>query len=312
MPDGHLAACLLFLSCLMIALLALLLMAPGSTRADADALFQAGNYQEAGEIYLSLLRASPRDPVLLDSMGQTLLRMHQYRTAIAFFQQEIKLDPANYAAGRSLALTLQEGGDPEEARRLLTKLTTADPSDPENWFLLGTLNYQTGYYPAAIEQLDRALKLGLKGGTPSYRNRAEVARAVSLVESGHAPEAREALPKLLALPENAANLDLLLGYAQLLYEEARYTDATKYVDLAVEVNPANGSAHFWRARILQQQDQIPLAIEEAERARELEPDSPAPRSLLVRLYQKSGRTTDASREADWLRERESAAARHLQ
>ena len=59
--------------------------------------------------------------------------------------------------------------------------------------------------------------------------------------------------------------------------------------------------------IFQQQAQLPQAVKEAEAARGLAPDSPAPRSLLVRLYQKVGRTEDASREADWLRLHESKA-----
>ncbi len=204
----------------MIALLALFLMAAGGTRAEADAFFQAGRYQEAGEIYLALLRDSPRDPGLLDAMGQTLRQAHQFRSAAAFFQRELVLNPANRAAARSLAATLQEGNAPDDARTLLTQLTTSDPADSESWYLRGLLSYQTGYYAAAIDELDRSLKLSLEtGGTAPYRNRAEVTRAISLLETGRLPEARETLPKLLALSENAHNLDLLLSYARLLYED---------------------------------------------------------------------------------------------
>jgi predicted Zn-dependent protease len=291
----------------MIALLALLLMAAGGTRADADALVQVGRYKEAADIYFALLRDAPRDASLLDAMGQTLRQMQQPRAAVAFFQREVAVDPANRAAERSLAAALEEGNAPEEARRLLTQLTISDPADAESWYLLGLLSYQTGYYTAAIQELDRSLRPRADGGTIAYRNRAEITRAISLVEAGRLAEAGEALPKLLAQPENAKNVDLLLGYARLFYENGRYAEAMKQTELAGAASPTNASAHFWRARILQQQNQTTQAIGEAERARELAPDSPAPRSLLVRLYQKSGRTAEATREADWLRVREAQA-----
>jgi predicted Zn-dependent protease len=284
-------------------LLAVFLLAEVGTRADADALFQRGQYEEAGQIYLALLRDSPRDTGLLDAMGQTLRRVHQPRTAAAFFQREIALDPANRAAQRSLAATFEEGNAPEEAARVLAKLTSSDPADGESWYLSGMLSYQGGYYVAAIEQFDRALKTN-----GPYKNSAEIRRAVSLVEAGRTGEASEVLPKLLARPENANNLDLLLAYARLLYEDGRYDEAMKQAELATTASPANAAAHFWRARIFLQRNQVAEAIDEAERARELGPDSPAPRSLLVRLYQKAGRTAEAGRESAWLREREAHAA----
>lgn len=81
----------------------------------------------------------------------------------------------------------------------------------------------------------------------------------------------------------------------------------KEADAALGVNPRNAAVHFWRALILQQQSHIPEATAEAERSRELDPGSPAPRSLLVRLYQRSGRSDDAARETQWLHENEAKA-----
>jgi tetratricopeptide (TPR) repeat protein len=292
------------LTVFMTALLALLLMAAGGTRADADAALQAGRYQEAGEIYLALLRQTPRDTGLLDAMGQTLRRAGQFRQAAAFFQQEMKLDPANRAAARALAATFQEGGALDPARDLLTQLTTADPKDGESWYLLGLVSYRSGYYPAAIEQLDRALRLTID---PTARVSAENARAISLVETGRTKEAADALPRLLSQPANGSNIDLLLAYARLLYEDGLYEDALKQADRAAGANPSNASAHFWRARILQREDKALEALSAAERARDLSPESPAPRNLLVRLYRAEGREADAEREAEWLRVHEAQA-----
>jgi protein O-GlcNAc transferase len=292
----------------MFALFALFLMAASDTHADADALFQAGRYQEAAQSYAALLRRTPGDAGLLDALGQTLRKMRQPRAAIPFFQREVALDPANRVAARSLAAAFQDANSVEDARRLLVQLTSTDPEDAESWYLLGLLMYQNGYYSAAIEDLDQALARGRGGGISQYRDRAESIRAISLLEAGRSGEAREALPRLLEKPGSAADLDLLLAYARVLYEDGRYADAMKQTDLAMAANPANASAHFWRARISRQQGLIAQAIGEAERSRDLAPDSPAPRSLLVRLYQKSGRAAEAAREADWLRLHEAQAS----
>jgi tetratricopeptide (TPR) repeat protein len=112
------------------------------------------------------------------------------------------------------------------------------------------------------------------------------------------------LRQLLAQPANARNLDLLLGYARLLYENEKYDAAMQMANRAVEADANNASAHFWRARILQQQNLLPEAVAEAEKARDLAPASPAPRNLLVRIYLKLGRAGDAARETAWLRTQE--------
>lgn len=280
-----------------------MLLAFATTRADADALFQSGRFNEAAQAYTALLTQSPRDPDLLDALGQTLLRMHQPRAAAAVFQREMGLGPSNRAL-HSMAAAFQEGNALEEGQRLLAQLTAADPTDGESWYRLGLLMYQNGYFSAAIDNMDRALRLDLG----PYRNRAEETRAISMLETGRLEEAGSALSKLLAQPANASNLELLLAHARLLYEKGNYADALKEADLAMAADPDNAAAHLWRARIFQQQGRAAEAVSEAERARDLAPASPAPRNLLVRLYLRTGHAPEAAKEADWLRVHEAQAA----
>jgi tetratricopeptide (TPR) repeat protein len=177
-----------------------------------------------------------------------------------------------------------------------------------SWYGLGMLMSRNGYYSAAVEDLDRALALGLTGpDADALRNRAETSRAIALLEAGRTDEAAKAIAEALRRPENVSNLDLLLSAVRLNYEAGRYGDALKQADVAVAAGPRNAAVHFWRALIFQQQSHLPEATAEAERARELDPGSPAPRSLLVRLYQRSGRSDDAARETQWLHENEAKA-----
>ena len=286
--------------------LLLLLAAAGGGKSDADALLAAGRYAEAASSYVELLKQAPNDPLLLIGAGESFLGGGKPKQAILLFERAARLAPGDRAPLRPLAAALQEANHFDQAYPLLERLTGADPADAQSWFRLGLLMYQNGYYGAAIQDLDRALALGLPAGgpPPADRDRAEIARAVSLSQAGQAPEAAAAIRTLLASPRNSANLDLRLSLVQIEFEAQDYTPALADSEKALALDASNAMAHFWRARILQQQGQLAAAAAEAERARDLAPENPGPRSLLIRLYQKLGRPADATREADWQRRHE--------
>jgi predicted Zn-dependent protease len=295
----------------MFASAVLFFLAADPSRAAVDALYQAGRYKEAALGYIELLHKAPDDTDLLDAAGRCLVGLGAPDRAIPFFEREMALQPQSLAAARSLSEALLETGQFEEAHKLLTRIVASDPSDTSSWARLGTLLYRNGYYQAALAAFDHTLssRSGLEAG--AARNGIEALRAISLVQTGSLGEAAKVLPALLARPENSANLDLLLSYVRLLYETGRNDEALKQSDRALGAGPASAAVHFWRARLFQQSNDITRAVAEAERSRELAPSSPAPRGLLVRLYQKAGRTEDASREAAWLREHESAHEQEL-
>jgi tetratricopeptide (TPR) repeat protein len=293
----------------MLPVWALLFLAADQGRGEADNLFASGRYEQAASAYVQLLQTSPNDLGLLERAGDSYLGQNQPALAIPFFKRALALSPNDLEAARQLAAAFSAVQEFGEAQSLLAHVAQLDPADAGTWFRLGVLMYLRGSYPAAVEDLDRALTLGFAGrDSAQYQNRAEVVRAVAHVEMGRMEEAAKELPKLMARPENAGDLTLRFSWVQLLYEAGRYDEAIQQVNVALAAHPDNASGHFWRALILHQQQQIPEAIAEAEKARDLSPDSLGPRSLLVRLYQKVGRTADAGREAEWLRAHESASA----
>jgi tetratricopeptide (TPR) repeat protein len=293
----------------MLPVLALLFLAADNGRGAADNLLASGRYEEAANAYVQLLQTSPNDLGLLERAGDSYLGQNRPLLAIPFFQRALALSPNDLEAARQLATAYSATNEFGKAESLLAHVAQLDAADAVTWFRLGVLKYMRGSYPGAVEDLDRALTLGFAGrDSAQYQNRAEVVRAVAQAEMGRAEEASKELPKLMARPENAGDLTLRFSWVELLYEAGRYQEAIQQVDLALAAHPENASGHFWRARILYQQQQVPGAIAEAEKARDLSPESLGPRSLLVRLYQKVGRIADAGREAEWLRTHDTAAA----
>jgi tetratricopeptide (TPR) repeat protein len=298
----------------MLPVLALLFLAADDGRGEADRLFASGRYDEAASAYVQLLQASPNDLGLLERAGDSYLAQNRAALAIPFFKHALALSPNDLGAARQLATAFSAINEFGQAEPLLAHVAQLDSSDAVTWFRLGVLLYMRGAYPAAIEDLDRGLALGFAGrglsarDSAQYQNRAEVVRAVAQVEMGRPEEAAKELPKLIGRPENAGDLTLRFSWVELLYDAGRYEEAIQQVDVALAASPENASGHFWRARILHQQQRIPEAIAEAEKARDLSPESPGPRGLLVRLYQNVGRAADAGREVEWLRAHEAPSA----
>ena len=276
----------------------------------AAALLESAHYREAASEYVALLHLSPDDPEFLEGAGRSLLGLGFPERAIPIFKRELAVAPLRKEASYWLAEALMAAGEFDQCHQLLTNVTRQNPSDGNSWFQLGILSLKNGYYPSAREAFDNALQVEKKVGvTPSLRNRIEVLRAIAMVEAGATAEAATVIPELLARPENARDLDLALINVRLLYETANYGDAFRESSRALQIAPKNAAVHFWRACLLQQSGDLANGILEAERSRDLNPLSSAPRAILVRLYRKSGMEKEAQREAAWLREHEALAGR---
>jgi tetratricopeptide (TPR) repeat protein len=59
-------------------------------------------------------------------------------------------------------------------------------------------------------------------------------------------------------------------------------------------------AYFWRAKILLRLQRMDEAAKAAEECVRLQPNLPLAHNLLVRIYQKQGRTQEAAEQAKWL------------
>ena len=69
-------------------------------------------------------------------------------------------------------------------------------------------------------------------------------------------------------------------------------------------------AYFWRAKVLLQLERTVEAAGAAEEAIRLLPQFPEAHNLLLRIYQMQGRTKEAARQAEWLRDYERQKESH--
>ena len=268
--------------------------------------FRQGRFREAEESYRRVLSATPQSREALVGVARCRMELGGGREAIAILGQVVSLHPDYRPAQRAFAFALVAINQFEQGESRLVKLLEQDPADKESWYYLGLLMYHNGYYRRALAALEKAA--GDPQAHPARRSRTEVYRAVCLERTGRTREAEAAFAKLVLQPEARKEPDLLLVYAQLFYETGRLQQALQATDAAVQENPWFAMGHFWRARVLLRLKRLGEAAAAAEEAVRLSPQLPFPRSLLVRIYQAQGRTEDAARQAEWLREFEDRRA----
>jgi predicted CXXCH cytochrome family protein len=261
--------------------------------------------------------------------GKFFLLAGDMDSAISHFRATLKLDqnaPARYFLGVALAqkgdsqsardiLQSIAANDPqyEPAQRVLAELaTSAPPSDTTSQqantgaatspqadaaFREGQRLYQNNDYGGALNQLEQALQLAPKA---SWATTAETERVISLEKLGRDDEAENALKSLSG--SAGTNIDLQLAYVELLYDTGRQQEALQRVDQLMAAVPKLPMAYFWRAKVLLQLQRTDDAAKAAEEAVRLQPDLPAVHNVLIRIYQKQGRTQEAAQQAQWVSE----------
>ena len=105
------------------------------TRMLAAVLDDAGDAAGSDKLYVSLLAASPDDPVLLVAHGQNLVRQLKYTEAFAAFDKATRLNPASADGWSGLAFAASRTGQPAIAIHALTMRSKYLPEIPSTYFL---------------------------------------------------------------------------------------------------------------------------------------------------------------------------------
>jgi tetratricopeptide (TPR) repeat protein len=239
----------------------------------------------------------------------TLIRNHDYRSAVAIWTDTIAKRPLNRQPHRNLAMALMKLNRLPEAIIQYQALMALDPQDPEIHCNIGVALDQLGRLPEAVEQYREALALDPKSAH-AYCN-----WGVILNQQGHPEEAAQLFKRALELKpayaEAENNLGVLLDaegqtpeaiahfeaavridphYVEALNNlgdtlgaAGRCTEAIEKYRQALQADPANVSAHYNMAIALTQLGRFPEAEEQYEEVLRLAPDHSGAQTNLARL-----------------------------
>jgi predicted CXXCH cytochrome family protein len=291
----------------------------------------AQSFEHAKKLYRGRAELDSDDAQQQFAAGRFALLTGDFDGAVSSFRAALKLDSsisAQYYLARALAekrdfteasaiLKAIPANDPqyESAQRLLAQIQTSQTetanagsgavsnrnAEAQAKFTEGESLYQGGNYGGALQPLEDALRLAPNA---EWASKARIYRAICLAKLARTSEAEAAMQELAANPAARENVDLQLAFVELLYENGRLDEALKRVDALIAAVPKAPMAYFWRAKVLLQMHRVNEAATAAEQSIRLLPDLPEPHNLLIRIYQMQGRTADAAKEAEWVRDYE--------
>lgn len=118
-------------------------------------------YQDAKDhLQGFLLKESPKDPELLEQLGQCQIRMGDYDAAMTSLRKAIECGPDQVTAYAALAGLLRSRfSQPKEADGWMEKLVEANPKSSKAHFLRGRYLIAVGLRDEALEEVSKALQL---------------------------------------------------------------------------------------------------------------------------------------------------------
>jgi tetratricopeptide (TPR) repeat protein len=201
-------------------------------RALADHLNAMGDTQGADTAYASLVRASTRDPRLLEPA----LALSEGRIAVAepLLRAHLKKHPSDVAAIRMLAEVAARIGRYADARNLLERCLQLAPGFHAARHNLAVVLHRDNKPREALEQIDCLLQA--EPGSPGFRN----LRAAILARIGEYSAALELYGQLLQ--QYPSQSKLWLSYGHALKTAGRQAEAVTAYRNAWRLEPAFGDA----------------------------------------------------------------------
>ena len=185
-----------------------------STAAAAEnpaALFDAGDYDKAADVYLRLLQVAPLDPDLHNNIGTVLDRLGRYAESVLHYEKALALRADFKEARFNLANTLKRMGDVNGAICQLEMVTSEHPSFINAWQNLALCRLDNNDRNGSVSALERVLQID-PACTKSRADMGEI-----LVELGRYTDALNCFERVLDVePENDGVLNSKGNVLQLL------------------------------------------------------------------------------------------------
>lgn len=164
---------------------------------EPDGIDLADNPVEQVRVVLrDLAGAVERDPGDIENwvrLGLSYKDLAEHNSAEHAFRRALYIDPNNPFLQVELAETLLFGSDdgqlPEEARALLQRAVSIDPSNQKGLWLLGMGAFQAGNFQVALDNWQR-LDAALEPGSVQDSVRQQIQRARAAIEGTLLPDGR--------------------------------------------------------------------------------------------------------------------------
>lgn len=209
------------------------------------------------------------DPVRLARLGAILGMQGKLEESSAVLEKVLMLDSTDAGTRRNLASNQFQLGRLGPAKRNLEIVLKARPGDKTAVLLLGMVEEEMKEYGPAIRHLESAPEL--------VHQRPESVTALARAYY-HTSQLDRSLALLRGLAAPSSEAFNLMSWC--LYKQGAFQQAVAFMDLAIERAPRDESNYLDLGMMLLSRGKLPVALEVAEKAAAVAPESYQARMLL--------------------------------
>lgn len=259
---------------------------------------QAGNLQQADQIYKAILEVQPNNADILHLQGVLLHQQKDHKGAISLIEKAIAIAGENETFCCNLASALMEAGEHDKAKQYFEDILASNPEHPHALFNLGNMYLETQNYIEALPLYQKAVKI--QPDNPDILNnlgyvmqqQGDVEGAINFYEQARliAPdhqgvlynlgclyldaksynEAKPLLETLLAL--KAGDADVYYRLALCLENTGEQNKAITCLQKSLDIKPGFAKGWSLLGTVLSKSERFDEAVSAYERYLSLEPD----------------------------------------
>lgn len=215
-------------------------------------------------IWKNITLKNSQDAIAQMNLGAIYQKQGKFNQALSQYQLAQKLDNNNPMIKLNIATLYQQKGDFSEALAIYNNALKSSPSDITlNCYKAATLN-QMGKQDEAINIYQKLLIQNPENA----KIKKELLKTINSSSDIIATNYLENLSK--NMPNDA---DIQYNYAYLLHKNHHYKDALPYYQKALQLDAQNIDAYLNIASIYKQQNNIELALQTLEQAKNIFPDN---------------------------------------
>lgn len=246
---------------------------------------QAGQFQQAEQIYRQVLAIDPNNVDALHLLGLIALHVGDHTAAVAYIGRAIALDGTKAPFHSNLGNVLKAQGKLDEAALAYHHALELQPDYVPAHYNLGIVYQDQGKLDVAVSRFRRALELN-PDHVDAYNNLGNV-----LNERGKLNEAITCYRRGLDLQPNHARTWCNLGSA--LNAQGKLDEAINCCRKAIELDPEFVEAHCNLGNAFIEQNKFGEAAESLRRALKFNPDYVKAHQLFGNLFVRQGKLDEA-------------------
>jgi Tfp pilus assembly protein PilF len=235
---------------------------------QASLLLSVGRADEAGRLLDTVLAAEPGNGAALAQSAVIDIVRNDRDGALAKAERAVAAAPDSAAPYIALSLAQQSAFRLEDARDTLLTATERVPGSALVWARLSEIWLTLGYRDRSGEAADRALELD-----PNLE-RAHVMKGFAALTEYRTAEAKEAFATAITLDQ--ADPLPHLGRGLALIREGELNAGRGEIDAAVALDANRSLLRSYLGKAYFEEDRNPLAAQQFEIAKELDPQDPTP------------------------------------